>query len=451
MLTVALIGRPNVGKSTLFNRLTGRRHALVHDLPGVTRDWREGQGHLGPLELRVLDTAGLGEAKEGSLEARMRNQTLQAIDEAQVALLVLDGREGITPFDRDAAQLLRKSGKPTVVTINKCEGGAGAAVVAEAWELGLGEPLPISAEHGDGMGMLCQLLLPFEPEDDEDDPFDLESEDEDAPPPVMQLAIIGRPNAGKSTLINRILGHERVLTGPEAGITRDSIAIDYEYDGKPLKLVDTAGMRRRSKVDGSLEKLAVGDTLRAVRYAHVVIVVMDAQTALEKQDNAIVDLVESEGRAVVIAINKWDLVDDKKAFTKAAEERIAEVLPQVRGVAIVPISAKDGNGIGTLFKKAFEAYARWNTRLGTAELNRWLEGALTHHSPPLVDGRRLKIKFISQTRMRPPTFTLSCNLAEMPDHYQRYLAQDLRKSFDLPGVPLRFKIKTSKNPYKKDK
>lgn len=436
--SVAIMGRPNVGKSTLFNRLTRTRHALVHDEPGVTRDWREGEGSIGSLQFTVFDTPGLDDAAAGTLEARMREQAQQAADRADVVLMVIDGRAGLTPLDIETAKMLRRSKKPCVLLVNKMEGGAGVDTLHESHRLGLGDPIAFSAEHGEGMADLAQVLVAFDREEEEAE------QEEDG---VVQLAIIGRPNAGKSTLLNCILGEERVLTGPEAGITRDAIAVPYVYEGKQIKLVDTAGIRRRRNVTGSLEKLSVADTLRAIRYAQVVVVVMDAQFALEKQDNAIVDLVEKEGRAVVIAINKWDRVEQPKAFLKNAQERIAEVLPQVRGVELVPISARDGSGIGKLFRAAFSAYARWNVRLTTGELNRWLEAALARHSPPLVDGRRLKIKYMTQAKTRPPTFHLFCNISDVPEHYLRYLSNDLRQQFDLPGVPLRFKIRTSENPY----
>lgn len=438
--TVAILGRPNVGKSTLFNRLTRSRHALVHDEPGVTRDWREGDGSIGSLRFRVLDTPGLDDAAPGTLGARMREQAGQAAEQADVVLMVIDGRAGLTPLDIDTAAVLRRSKKPCILAVNKMEGRAGIETLHEAYRLGLGDPIALSAEHGDGLADLAEALLPYDSEEEQED----DNNNDDG---IVQLAIIGRPNAGKSTLLNRILGEDRVLTGPEAGITRDAISVPFTYEGQQIRLVDTAGIRRRANVTGSLEKLSVADALRTIRFAQVVIMVMDAQFALEKQDNSIVDLVEKEGRALVIAINKWDLVEDKKAYLKNAKERIAEVLPQVRGVEMIPISALDGSGLTKLFRAAFSAYARWNIRFSTAELNRWLDGALSRHSPPLVDGRRLKIKYITQPKSRPPTFQLFCNLSEMPEHYLRYLSNDLRRHFDLPGVPLRFKIRTSKNPY----
>ncbi len=437
--TVAIVGRPNVGKSTLFNRLTGKRLALVDDQPGVTRDRREGKANLAGLSFNVFDTAGLENAKEGTLAARMTEQSQLAIELADATLMVIDGRAGLTPVDEHFAKLMRRSKKPVILLVNKAEGGkVAAATVAESHRLGLGQPIPISAEHGEGMLELFEALAPLIGDQEE------EETNENAP---MQIAIVGRPNVGKSTLINRILGHERVLTGPEAGITRDSIAIDFSFQGKTIKLIDTAGMRKKANVNEKVEKLAVADTLHAVQFAQIVVVVLDAEQPLEKQDNNIAALIEQEGRAMVVAVNKWDLVEDKAAFTKALNQRLEYVLPQVKGIPVIPISAAKGEGIGTLLKACFKAHALWNKKLSTGELNRWLEMALEEHAPPLVSGRRIKIRYITQKTARPPTFLLFSNTSDIPDHYTRYLVNRLREDFNMPGTPIRLVIRKNKNPY----
>lgn len=438
--TVAIAGRPNVGKSTLFNRLTGKRHALVDDTPGVTRDRREGDAQIGGMEFRLVDTAGLEDAESGTLQARMTAQTQLAIASADVTMMVVDGRAGITPADKHFAKLIRKTQKPVILVVNKAEGGKARAAIAEAYGLGLGEPVAISAEHGEGLADLYDALAPFEKKQ-EDTP---EAENEHTP---LQLAIVGRPNVGKSTLINKILGDERVLTGPEAGITRDSIAIDFDFDGRRMKLVDTAGMRRKSNVVTKLEKLAVADSLHAIQYAHVVVLVIDAQQPLEKQENTIASLVEQEGRAMLVAVNKWDSVDDKPAYLKAIKERLVSVLPQVKDVAVVPISAQTGFNIDKLLKECFRVYGLWNREFGTGELNRWLEDALEQHTPPMVNTRRIKIRYMTQKTSRPPTFILFSNTSEIPDSYIRYLTNSMRERFRLPGIPIRIKIKKNKNPY----
>lgn len=444
--TVAIVGRPNVGKSTLFNRLTGKKQAIVDDMPGVTRDRRYGSANLAGLEFSVIDTAGMEQAGEGTLQARMTQQTHTAVEEADVALMVVDARAGITPVDQHFASLLRRSKTPVVLVVNKVEGGKLAtAGAAEAYELGLGEPVLISAEHGQGMLDLYAVLAPFSKQED-DDEFE-QAEEEDAPPPVMQIAIVGRPNVGKSTLMNRILGEERVLTGPEAGITRDSIAIDYTFEGQPLKLIDTAGMRRKANVTQRLEKMAVGDSLESLRYAHVAVLVLDAEQPLEKQDNTIAAFVEREGRAMVVAVNKWDAVTDRAAYLKAIHQRLEMVLAQVKGIPVVPISAQTGEGVHKLLKECFRIYQVWNKKIGTGELNRWLELALEEHAPPLVGGRRIKIRYMTQKSARPPSFLLFSNTDEIPDHYLRYLVGRLREVFGLPGVPIRLTIRKNKNPY----
>lgn len=445
--TVVVAGRPNVGKSTIFNRLTGKRHALVDDMPGVTRDRREGAASLGGMEFTIIDTAGLEDAKEGSLAARMTLQTEKAIEEADVTLLVVDGRAGITPIDSHFALLIRKKygGKKNgrvILVVNKAEGGRASNTITEAYRLGFGEPVAISAEHGEGLTELYDALAPFSREDKQAE--EVELEDINTP---MQIAIVGRPNVGKSTLVNRILGEDRVLTGPEAGITRDAIAVDFEFEGKPIKLVDTAGMRRKSNVTQKVEKLAVADSLRAVQYAHVVILVIDAQAPMEKQENTIASLVEQEGRAMVLAINKWDTVGDKPAYLKAINEMLETTLPQLKGVAVVPISAETGLNVSKLLKTCFALYGVWNKEIGTGALNRWLESALEIHAPPLVRSRRIKIRYMTQKTARPPSFILFSNTSEIPDSYIRYLVNSLREFFKLEGVPIRMRIKKNKNPY----
>ncbi len=436
--TLAIIGRPNVGKSTLFNRLTGKHHAIVHNEPGVTRDRRESAASIADLQFTVMDTAGIDTAEEGSLQARMTQQTLTAAKEADVIMLVVDGRAGITPVDEDFARMLRKSKKPLLLCVNKSEGKTAIPTILDAHRLGLGEPIAISAEHGEGMGDLYAALAPFAKEGAEVD---------EGAAPEISIAIIGRPNVGKSTLINSILGQDRVLTGPEAGITRDSISVDYQFEGRTIKLVDTAGMRKRANVNQKLEKMAVGDTLRSIQYAQVCVVVMDAEQPLEKQDNMIAALVESEGRAMVIAINKWDTVKEKDAFIKAFRQRFEKVLPQIKGVPVVPISGANHYNIGKLFHACFDAYAIWNTKIGTGELNRWLEVMIESHTPPLVSGRRLKIRYIIQKSARPPSFVIFSNLNEVPENYLRYLVNGLRERFNLNGTPIRLAVKKNKNPY----
>ncbi|MDE3016238.1 MAG: ribosome biogenesis GTPase Der [Pseudomonadota bacterium] len=448
--TIAIVGRPNVGKSTLFNRLTGKRQALTDDEPGVTRDVREGKGQLGDLEFRLLDTAGLERAREISLTARMTAMSQGAITEADVTLMVIDGRAGVTPADKYFADLIRKSHKPAILVVNKAESGKVGSAIAESYALGLGDPVAISAEHGEGMGDLYEAL-----KDVRRGTWKVEGEDttnyvshamcHDS----LHLAIVGRPNAGKSTLMNLILGKERVLTGPEAGITRDAIAVDCEFAGSKLRLVDTAGMRRKSNIVEKVEKLAVADALHTVAFAHVVILVIDAQAPLEKQDNHIAALVEQEGRAMVIAVNKWDTVGDKPAYLKAIHQRLESVLAQVKDVPVVPISAKAGFGIPALMKACFNAYAAWNKEIPTAQLNRWLEAALDIHTPPLIKGRRIKIRYMTQKSARPPTFILFANTGDIPEAYLRYLVNSMREAFRLPGTPIRIKIRKNKNPYAK--
>ena len=451
--TVALVGRPNVGKSTLFNRLIGRRLALVDDTPGVTRDRREGAARLGVLSFRVIDTAGLEDVRDESLESRMRRQTERAVEEADVALLMVDARSGLTEADRHFARLLRRGKTPVLLVANKCEGRAGGAGLHESFELGLGDPIPLSAEHGEGLANLFEALLPYaekagvvaEPEEQDEAAAEGEAE---APRGPLQLAIVGRPNVGKSTLINHLIGEERLLTGPEAGITRDSIAVPFTFEGREIRLIDTAGMRRRPKVQSKLEKLSVGDALRAIRFAELVILVIDATLGLDKQDMTIGSMVVEEGRALVVALNKWDAVKDRDATLKAVRERLTSSLAQVRGIKLVPISGQEGSGLARLMRTGFEADALWNRRISTSQLNRWLEGALSAHPPPLVQGRAVAIRYMTQIKARPPTFALfSSRPQELPDSYLRYLTNGLRDAFKLDGVPIRMLLRKGKNPY----
>jgi GTPase len=443
--TVAIVGRPNVGKSTLFNRLVGKKLALVDDRPGVTRDRREGEARLGDLNFRIVDTAGLEESTEESLLGRMRAQTEAAIGDADVILFVVDARVGILPADRPFAELVRRSGKPVILIANKAEGGAGMAGAYEAFSLGLGDPIPFSAEHGEGLADLFEALMPFFPEPSEDD-----EEDEDDPNKPLKVAIVGRPNAGKSTLINRMVGEERLLTGPEAGITRDSISLDWDFRGRPIKLFDTAGLRKRARVEDKLEKLSVADALRAVQFAEVVVILLDATIPFEKQDLSIVDLVEQEGRALVIGINKWDLVADQPGLLKELKEKATRLLPQVRGAPVVPLSGLAGSGIDPLMKAVLQVYQTWNTRISTARLNQWLTEAQEANPPPAVSGRRIKIRYMTQIKARPPHFAIFGNqLDALPTSYTRYLVNSIREAFKLPGVPIRVSLRTGQNPFDK--
>jgi GTP-binding protein len=439
---VVILGRPNVGKSTLFNRLVGQRIAIVDDKPGVTRDRREGDARLGDLAFRLIDTAGLDDAKKGTLEARMSSQSEVAAKLADAILFVIDARAGLTPVDRDFAARIRKLGKPVILVGNKSESRASIAGLGEANALGLGEPLAVSAEHGEGLDALYDALKPLVSVSEESDE---EKPEENKP---LKLAIIGQPNAGKSTLVNVMLGEERMLTGPEAGITRDSIVSDWNWKGRAIKLWDTAGIRRKSRVQEKVEKLAVADALRAIRFAECVVVLLDATTEIERQDLALADLVAQEGRAVVLALSKWDLVEDKQRKLRDVESKLEDVLPEIRGVPVVKISAKQGRGIDELMKAVFAADKRWNSRITTSKLNRWLEGAIERNAPPAPSGRRIKIRYATQANARPPTFAVFGNqLDKLPDSYIRYLMNGLRESFDLAGVPIRFALRSGKNPY----
>jgi GTP-binding protein len=445
--TAAIIGRPNVGKSTLFNRLVGQKLALVDDLPGVTRDRREGRARLAGLEFQVIDTAGLEEIHDESLAARMQAQTEQAITEADVVLMIIDARAGITPLDRHFAELLRRRASvPVILVANKSEGRAGFAGAYEAFELGLGDPIAISAEHGEGLADLFDALLPFADEPVVDDANPAEAAPEAEKP--LQLAIVGRPNVGKSTLVNKLIGEDRLLTGPEAGITRDAIAVDWHWKGHAIRLIDTAGLRRKASIEAKLEKLSTTDTLRAIRFAELVVLVIDAEVMLEKQDLTIARMIEDEGRAIVIAVNKWDLIEDKPKALEKLRDRLQISLPQLSGIVAVPISAATGASLDKLMAAIFAAGEVWNTRIPTPKLNRWLAAVQERHPPPLVSGRRLKLRYMTQANIRPPTFALFASKpGDLPDAYRRYLVNLLREDFGLPGVPIRMMLRKGANPY----
>ena len=463
-VTLAIVGRPNVGKSTLFNRLVGKRLALVDDQPGVTRDLREGAAKLGDLSFTVIDTAGLEEATDESLQGRMRRLTERAVEMADICLFLIDARAGVLPADEIFAEILRRKSARVIVAANKAEGRAADGGVIEAYGLGLGEPVRLSAEHGEGLNELYAILAPLVDEagaapDDEAPETDVEIGEDEAPrvptpERPLQVAIVGRPNAGKSTLINRLIGEERLLTGPEAGITRDAISVPFDWDGLPVRLFDTAGMRKRAKVQEKLEKLSVADGLRAVKFAEVVVVLLDAGIPFEAQDLRIADLAEREGRAVVVAVNKWDLEDEKQEKLKALREAFERLLPQLRGAPLVTLSAKTGKGLDRLRAAVEKASEVWNRRVPTAKLNRWLEGQVAAHPPPAPGGRRIKLRYMTQTRTRPPGFVVMCsNPQKLPDSYTRFLINGLREDFDLPGTPVRLWMRSQAdaNPYKDKK
>ncbi len=468
--SLAIVGRPNVGKSTLFNRLVGKKLALVDNQPGVTRDLREGEARLGDLRFTVIDTAGLEDATDDSLEGRMRRLTERAVDMADICLFMIDARAGVTPVDMVFAEILRKRSAHVILAANKGEGSAADAGVIEAWSLGLGEPIRLSAEHGEGLNDLYAQLMPladgFASRAEDDAPevevdVDLEDEGDEheteapslriTPSRPMQIAVVGRPNAGKSTLINKIVGEDRLLTGPEAGITRDAISLRSDWSGTPVRIFDTAGMRKKAKVQDKLEKLSVSDGLRAVKFAEVVVVLLDAAIPFEQQDLRIADLAEREGRAVVVAVNKWDIEDEKQQKLRDLKEAFERLLPQLRGAPLITVSAKTGRGLDRLHDAILRAYDIWNRRVSTAQLNRWLSGMLEQHPPPAPQGKRIKLRYMTQAKTRPPGFVVMCSHPDkIPESYSRYLVNGLREDFDMPGTPIRLHMRGQgdKNPYK---
>ncbi|MCZ0810648.1 MAG: ribosome biogenesis GTPase Der [Pseudomonadota bacterium] len=472
--TLAIVGRPNVGKSTLFNRLVGKRLALVDDQPGVTRDLREGIARLGDLRFTVIDTAGLEEATDESLQGRMRKLTERAVDMADVCLFLIDARAGVTPTDEVFADILRKRADHVILGANKAEGSAADAGVYESYGLGLGEPVRLSAEHGEGLNELYSQLMPladaYEARARQEAPETevvLDEDGEDAegegnaivsrtptPERPLQMAVVGRPNAGKSTLINTILGEDRLLTGPEAGITRDAISLQVDWDGLPVRVFDTAGMRKKSRVQDKVEKLSVSDGLRAVKFSEVVVVLLDAAIPFESQDLRIADLAEREGRAVVVAVNKWDIESEKQQKLRDLRESFERLLPQLRGAPLVTVSAKTGKGLDRLRVAVEKAYEMWNRRVPTAQLNRWLAGMVEAHPPPAPGGRRIKLRYMTQAKTRPPHFVVMCSHPDkLPESYSRYLVNGLREDFDMPGTPIRLHMRSQsdKNPYKSKK
>ena len=444
--TVAIVGRPNVGKSTLFNRLVGRRVALVDDSPGVTRDRREGEARLLGLDFRVIDTAGYEDEDPQTLPGRMRQQTEAAVRDADVALFLIDAREGITPLDAEIARWLRTDETPVIVVANKAEARSAEAGVLDAYRLGLGDPVAVSAEHGEGVADLFDALRPLI-ERDEPDGDEEEGERPDAP---LKLAIVGRPNAGKSTLVNRMLGEERLITGPEAGITRDSIALDWDWQGRAVRLVDTAGLRKRAKVIDKLERLSTADARRAMEHAEVVILLLDATRGLEAQDLRIADYILEEGRALVIAVNKWDVAENASALFNGIKGALEEGLAQVKNIPVLTVSAKTGKGIDQLLGAAFELREQWSRRVTTGELNRWFEAAVEANPPPAPKGKRIKLRYITQVNSRPPTFVIfGTRTSELPESYRRYLLNSMRRDLGLGPVPLRLTMRSPKNPFDK--
>ena len=446
--TVAIVGRPNVGKSTLFNRLVGKRLALVDDRPGVTRDRREGEAKLLGLDFRVIDTAGFEDEDPQTLPGRMRQQTEAAVREADAALFMIDGREGVTPLDEEIARWLRAESTPVVVVANKAEGRSGQEGAYEAYRLGLGDPIAISAEHGEGVADLFAALQPLV-EIEGAEPEDVDEEDPDRP---LSLAIVGRPNAGKSTLVNQMLGHDRMITGPEAGITRDSIAINWEWNGRAVKLVDTAGLRKRAKIEDKLEKLSAADTRRAIEYAEVVVLLLDATRGLEAQDLKIASQVIDEGRALILALNKWDVAENASSLFNGVKAALAEGLAQLRDVPLLTVSAKTGKGIDTVLEVAFDLREQWTRRIPTGELNRWFEDAIDTNPPPSPKGQRIKLRYITQVKTRPPTFVVFGNRTdELPESYRRYLLNAMRRDLKLGPVPLRLEFRGRTNPFDRNR
>ena len=442
--TVAIVGRPNVGKSTLFNRLVGKRLALVDDRPGVTRDRREGDAKLLGLEFRVIDTAGFEDEDPQTLPGRMRKQTEAAVRSADAALFLIDSREGVTPMDEEIGRWLRAESTPVVLVANKSEGRAGESGVLDGFRLGLGEPVAISAEHGEGVADLFEALLPHVERDEEIE--DEEAEADEAAP--LKLAIVGRPNAGKSTLVNRMLGEDRLITGPEAGITRDSISLDWEWNGRAVRLVDTAGLRKRAKVTDKLERLSTADARRAIDHAEVVVVLLDSTRGLESQDLRIAEQVIEEGRALIIAINKWDVAENASALFNGIKAALEEGLSQIKGLPVLTVSAKTGKGIDQLLGAAFELREQWSRRVSTGELNRWFERAIEANPPPAPGGKRIKLRYITQVKARPPSFVIFGNrLSELPESYSRYLLNSMRRDLKLGPVPLRLTLRSPKNPF----
>ena len=468
--SLAIVGRPNVGKSTLFNRLIGKRVALVDDQPGVTRDLREGEARLGHVRFVAIDTAGLEEATDESLQGRMRKLTESAIEVADVCLFVIDSRVGITPLDQFFADILRKKAKYVILAANKSEGRASDAGFFESYSLGLGEPVRISAEHGEGMTDLLSQLVPIQEKLLQEASYvspvvdiDVPNDNEDATllsykiptkEKPLQIAVIGRPNSGKSTLINKIIGEERLLTGPEAGITRDAISLQLDWQGVPVRIFDTAGMRKKAKINDKIEKLSVGDGLRAVKFAEVVVVLLDAAIPFEQQDLRIAGLAEREGRSVVVAVNKWDIEKNKQEKLRNMREAFQRLLPELRGAPLVTVSAKNGSGLERLNSEIMKAHKVWNKRIVTSPLNIWLSEMIAAHPPPAPNGKRIKLRYITQAKSRPPGFVVMCsNPSKLPTSYSRYLVNGLREAFDLPGTPIRLTMRSQadKNPYKNRK
>lgn len=446
-LTVALVGRPNVGKSTLFNRLVGKPQALVADEPGLTRDWQEETGRIGDLTFKVIDTAGFEDEKKGSLAARMWTQSKKAVEQADIVFFIIDGREGLTRLEQDIAQFLRIQNKPVFLLANKSEGKSQKNTLTEAYELGFDSVIPLSAAHGQGMVDLYEVLIPFIEAQEKEELLE-ERIDKSRP---ITLTIVGRPNAGKSTLVNSILKEERLLTGPEAGITRDAIAVPFSYKEQAFTLIDTAGLRKKARVVESVEKQSTHDTMEAIKYAQGVVLLMDATHPLEKQDLTIAQHVIEEGRMLLLVLNKWDLVENPKEVLDEIQYQLSKHLPQVKGIPCLPLSALKGKGIMAIFDEILQLNELWNKKVTTGELNRWLDMALQEHAPPAIKGRRLKIKYMTQTKTRPPSFIAFSNIpaSQWPKSYKRYLLNSLRQAFDMPGVPLRLAVRTSDNPYKK--